>query len=47
MKHNAMKMHRGVDVYIHIFFTSALVGGGQLHAPASLSLEKEPPVPIG
>jgi hypothetical protein len=27
MKHYAMKAEGGVDVYIHIFFTSALVGG--------------------
>jgi hypothetical protein len=29
-----MKVYGGVDVYIHIFLTSALVGvSGQLHAP--------------
>jgi hypothetical protein len=27
IKHYAMKVHGGVDVYIHIFLTSALVGG--------------------
>jgi hypothetical protein len=27
MKHCAMKAYRGVDVQIHVFFTSALVGG--------------------
>jgi hypothetical protein len=27
MKNYAMKMYGGVDVYIHVFFTSALVGG--------------------
>jgi hypothetical protein len=37
----------GVDVQIHIFLTSALVGGGQLHAPAALTAENEPPVPTG
>jgi hypothetical protein len=26
----------GVDVEIHAFFTPALAGGGQLHAPAAL-----------
>jgi hypothetical protein len=32
----------GVDIYIHIFLTSALAGvSAQLHAPAAL-----PPVPI-
>jgi hypothetical protein len=42
-----MKAYGGVDVQVHIFFTSALVGGGgQLYAPAALPPEKEPPVPI-
>jgi hypothetical protein len=27
MKHYAMKAYWGLDVYIHIFLTSALVGG--------------------
>jgi hypothetical protein len=28
----------GVDIYIHVFLTSALVGGdGQLHTPAALT----------
>jgi hypothetical protein len=27
IKHYAMKAYGGVDVYIHIFLTSALVGG--------------------
>jgi hypothetical protein len=31
-----MKAYGGVDVYIHIFLTSTLVGDGQLHAPAAL-----------
>jgi hypothetical protein len=41
-----MKAYRGVDVYIHLFLTSALVGGGQLHAPAALPPGKAPPVPL-
>jgi hypothetical protein len=43
-----MKTYWGVDVYIHFFLTSALVGGKWL---ASLSycftLEKNSPFPIG
>jgi hypothetical protein len=31
-----MKEYGGVDVYTLIFLTSALVGSGQLHAPAAL-----------
>jgi hypothetical protein len=43
-----MKAYGGLDVYIHIFLTSALAGGGgQLHAPAALPPGKEAPVPIG
>jgi hypothetical protein len=42
-----MKAYGEVYVQIHIFFTSALVGGEwQLHAPAALHPEKEPRVPI-
>jgi hypothetical protein len=36
-----MKKYGGVDVQIHVFLTSALVGGGQLHAPAALTPGKE------
>jgi hypothetical protein len=43
-----MKAYGGVDVYIHIFLTSALVGGEwSASRPAALSPGKEPPVPIG
>jgi hypothetical protein len=38
-----MKAYGGVDVYIHIFVTSALVGGEWL---ADLPPGKEPPVCI-
>jgi hypothetical protein len=42
-----MKTYRGVDVEIHIFLTSALVGvSGQLHAPAALPLGKSPRYPF-
>jgi hypothetical protein len=41
-----MKEYGGVDMYSHIFLTSALAGDGQLHAPATLLQGKEPPVPI-
>jgi hypothetical protein len=37
-----MKAYGGVDVYIQVFLTSAVVGG-QLHAPAALPPEEEPP----
>jgi hypothetical protein len=43
-----MKAYGGVDLYSHIFLTSALVGGEcQLHALAALPSWKEPPVPFG
>jgi hypothetical protein len=32
-----MKAYGGLDVYIHVFLTSALVGGGHLHAPAAFT----------
>jgi hypothetical protein len=42
-----MKTHGGVDVYIHIFLTSALVGGKwSALRPAALPPGKELPVPI-
>jgi hypothetical protein len=31
-----MKVYGGVDAQIHVILTSALVGVGQLHAPATL-----------
>jgi hypothetical protein len=42
-----MKTYEGVDVLIHVFLTSALVGEGQLHNPAAVSPGKEPAVAIG
>jgi hypothetical protein len=42
-----MNTYWGVDVLIHVFLTSTLVGGRQLHTPAALPSGKEPPVPIG
>jgi hypothetical protein len=43
-----MKAYGGLDVQIHIFLTSALVGGSvQLHVPVALPPGKEPPVFIG
>jgi hypothetical protein len=41
-----MKTYGGVDVYIHIFLTSALEVSGQLHAPAALPLGKSPRYPF-
>jgi hypothetical protein len=35
-KHYNMKMYGGVHLYTQVSLTSALVGGGQLHAPAVL-----------
>jgi hypothetical protein len=42
-----MKAYGGVDVNIHVFLTSTLVGGDQFHNPAALPPGKGPPVPIG
>jgi len=43
-----MKTYLGVEIQLHAFLTSALDGvSGQLHAPAALPPEKEPPVPTG
>jgi hypothetical protein len=42
-----MKAYMGVDVYIHIFLTSALAGGEwSASRPGSFTPRKEPPVPI-
>jgi hypothetical protein len=43
-----MKTYWGVDVWIHIFLTSALIGvvSGQLHAPAALAPGKSPRYPF-
>jgi hypothetical protein len=39
-----MKVYGGVDVYIHIFLTSALVGGEwSVTRPGRFTPEKEPP----
>jgi hypothetical protein len=38
-----MKTYGVVDVYIHVFLTSALVGDDRLHAPVALNPGKEPP----
>jgi hypothetical protein len=42
----AMKAYSGVDVQTHVFLTSVLVGGGQLHAPAALLPGKDPRNPL-
>jgi hypothetical protein len=42
-----MKTYGEVDVYIHIFLTSALVGGEwSASRPCRFIPEKEPPVPV-
>jgi hypothetical protein len=42
-----MKAYGGVDVQIHIFLTSALVGGEwSTSRPGRFTPGKEPPVPI-
>jgi hypothetical protein len=46
-KHYIMKAYGGMDIQIHIFLTSALVGGEwSVSRPAALSPGKEPEVPI-
>jgi hypothetical protein len=48
MKYYAMKACGGVDVYSHVFFTSALVGGEwSASRPDRFTCGEEPPVPIG
>jgi hypothetical protein len=43
-----MKAYGGVDVYIHIFLTSALVGGKwSASLPCRFNPGEDPPVPIG
>jgi hypothetical protein len=43
-----MKGCEGVDLYIHIFLTSALAEGEwSASRPGRFTPEKEPPVPIG
>jgi hypothetical protein len=47
IKHYAMKAYGGVDVYIHIFLTSALVGGEwSTSRPGRFTPGKELLVPI-
>jgi hypothetical protein len=47
IKHYAMKAYGGVDVYIHIFLTSAVVGGEwSASRPGRFTPGKELPVPI-
>jgi hypothetical protein len=47
IKHYAVKKYGGVDVYIHVFLTSALVGGEwSASRPGRFNPGKEPPVPI-
>jgi hypothetical protein len=38
IKHYAMKAYWGVDVYIHFFFTSALVGEWSASCPGRFTL---------
>jgi hypothetical protein len=46
--HYAMKAYGGVDVYIHIFLTSSLVGGEwSASRPGRFTPGKDTPVPIG
>jgi len=43
-----LRLVGGVEVYLHIFFTSALEGSEwQLHVPAPLPPGIEPLMPIG
>jgi hypothetical protein len=42
-----MKTYGGVDVWIHVFLTLALVGGEWSTLPtAAFPLRKDPPVPL-
>jgi hypothetical protein len=41
-----MKAYGGLDGYIYVFLTSALVVSGQLHAPAALATGKGPRSPL-
>jgi hypothetical protein len=41
----AMKLYVGVEVYIHVFLTLALVGS-ECHAPVAVLPGKDAPVPI-
>jgi hypothetical protein len=48
LKHYAMKTYGGVDVEIHIFLTSAIVGGEWSASRSGFfTPQKKPPVPIG
>jgi hypothetical protein len=47
INHYVRKVYGGVDVYIHIFLTSALVGGEwSASRPGRFTPGKEPSVPI-
>jgi hypothetical protein len=46
-KHHDVRAHGRVEIMLYTFLTSALDGGEcQLHAPATLTQGKEPPVTI-
>jgi hypothetical protein len=48
IKHHALKTHGGVDAYIHVFLTSALVGGERLAwRPCIFAAGEIAPVPTG